>query len=355
MQTTSPLQLPTLSFSFPCSSNLLFNLWTNLTTRNFATEIYRLARGASACFPNLCVVNPTTTPSNIPGSMMSQNKAIPACKITSRLSAAAIPVPARIPTSIEWNRCDTYPMAMPETKPFSREKVITLPINGARDGSRNPLRPSSNPSVPPTASPSIGFVTLIAFPCVRGVGFSATSFSATPFSATSFRICVHLHHAENIAFRVFAVCEVPDGRDRRFRHDVFSAGLQDRSDSAIHRIHANRVGGRGDAAGLLHHAAVDARGSFFAGGHHPVVGGTGPLVELPAEYLSVERRGTVRFCCGYFKVNDSRHSSPSLDLRAKLLTLLSTLFSAWPAWLPELLRSAVLRNLRSFRRCCREA
>src|SRR5580704_5507435 len=259
--------------------------------------------------------------------MMSQNKAIFARKITSRLSAAAIPMPARIPTSIEWNRCDTYPMATPETTPFSKENVITLLITGARDGSRNPLRPSSSPSVPPTASPSIGFVRLIAFPCARAAClsvpfFMAPLFTATLFNATSFRIGIHLHHTENVAFRVFAIREVTDSRNRGFWHDVFSASFQNGGDGGVHRVHANRVGGRRDAAGLLHHAAVDAELAFLAGRDHPVVRGTSPFVELPAEDLSVERGGAVRLCCGYFKVNDSRHSSTSLDLRAKLLAFL---------------------------------
>src|SRR5580692_5559703 len=262
--------------------------------------------------------------------MMSKNKAIPASRTTKRLSADAIPIPARIPTSIEWNRCDTYPMAIPETRPFNKENVMTLPITGARDGSRNPLRPSSNPSVPPTASPSIGFVRLIVFPCARAACFSATSFraarfgassaGATPPSATSFRIWIGLHHAEHIAFRVFAIREVAHGRNRRLGHEVFSPGFQDRSDRVIHRVHSDRVGRRCDAAGLLHHAAVDAGLAFLAGHDHPVLHRTGPLVELPAENLSVECGGAVGLCCRNFKVYDSRHSSPSWNLRAKLLT-----------------------------------
>jgi hypothetical protein len=52
-------------------------------------------------------------------------------------------------------------MATPETNPFRSENVMTLPISGAKEGSRKPLRPSSRPSVPPTAKPIIGFVVLI--------------------------------------------------------------------------------------------------------------------------------------------------------------------------------------------------
>src|SRR5208282_2670429 len=326
-----------------------------LTTQNLEHEIHRVTRAAPACFPNLCVVNPTTTPSNIPGSMISQNKAMPACRITRRLRAAAIPIPARIPTSIEWNRCDTYPIATPATKPFNRENVITLLITGASDGSRNPLRPSSSPSAPPTANPSIGFVRLIAFPCVRAVCLSATSLTTTSFMATSLRIRIRLHHAENIAFRVFAICEISYGRNRSFWHNVFSAGFQDRGDGVIHRSNSDGVGGRSDAAGFLHHSAVDAGLAVLAGHNHPVFHRSGPLIELPAKDLSVKCGGTVRLRSGYFKVNDSRHSSPSLDLRAKLSTLFSALFNAWPVWLPRMLRSAALRNQRSYRRCFREA
>src|SRR5271155_4919940 len=279
--------------------------------------------------------------------MMSQNNAMPARKITRRLSAAAIPIPARPPTSIERNRCDTYPMATPASRPFNRENAMTLVINGARDGSRNPLRPSSSPSVPPTASPSIGFVKLIAFPCVRAICFSVTF-----FRATSLRIWIGLHHAENVAFRIFAICEVAHGRNRRLWHDIFSAGFYNGGDGIIHRGHSDRVGGRSDASGLLHHSAVDARLAFLAGGHHPVLHRPGPLVEFPAERLSVERRGALRLCCGYFKMNDSRHSSPLWNLRAKPLSFLSALFSAWPVLSPGLHRSAALRNRRSFRRYC---
>src|ERR1700675_1090258 len=257
------------------------------------------------------------TPSNMPGSMMSQNEAMPAHRITNRLSTAPIAAPASRPRAIERNFWLTYPIATPATRPFSREEAITLLITGARDGSRNPLRPSSSPSVPPTASPSIGFVKLIALPCARAVCSSAAS-----FSATSLRICIHLHDAEQIAFRVFAIREVAHAGNRGFRHDVFSASLHRRVHRYVNRLNTDGVGSRGDAAGLLHHSTVDTRIAFLAGGHHPVFRGAGPLIELPAEYLSVERRGAVRFCRRYFKMYDSRHSSPSLDLRAKLLTFL---------------------------------
>src|SRR5580704_10550360 len=268
------------------------------------------------------------TPSNMPGSMMSQNKAVPAHRITNRLSTAPIAAPASRPTAIERSFWLTYPIATPASKPFSSEEVMTPVITGARDGSRNPLRPSSSPSVPPTASPSIGFPRLMTFPCVRAVCPSAPCSTARPFRATSLGICVHLHHAEKIAFRVFAICEVAHARDRSFRYDVSSAGLDRCVHRSVNRQNADGVGGRGNGARLFHHSAVYARCSFRSGGYHPVLGGTGPLIELPAEHLSVERRGAVRFRCGYFKMNDSRHSSPSFNLRAKLLSFLAALFSA---------------------------
>src|SRR5580704_9986594 len=267
------------------------------------------------------------TPSNMPGSMMSQNKAVPAHRITNRLSTAPIAAPASRPTAIERSFWLTYPIATPASKPFSSEEVMTPVITGARDGSRNPLRPSSSPSVPPTASPSIGFVRLMAFPCLRAVCFRAPAVTAVSFRATSLRIWVHVHHAEKIAFRVFAICEVAHARNRCFRHDVFSAGLLRRVHRCVNRLNADGVGGRGNAARLFHHAAVYARCSFRSGCHHPVLGGTGPLIELPAKYSSIERRGAIRIRCGYFKMNDSRHSSPSLDLRAKLLLFLWSLLA----------------------------
>src|SRR5580704_18739673 len=198
---------------------------------------------------------------------------------------------------------------------------MTPVITGARDGSRNPLRPSSSPSVPPTASPSIGFVRRIAFPCVRAVCFSTPSFTARSFRATSFRIWIHLHHAEKIALRVFAICEVTHARNGSSRHDVFSAGRDRGVHRCVNRHNADGVGGRGNAARLFHHSAVYARCSFSSGCHHPVLGGTGPLIELPAEHLSVESRSAVRFRRGYFKMNDSRHSSPSFNLRSETFAM----------------------------------
>src|ERR1700675_4130089 len=243
------------------------------------------------------------TPSNMPGSMMSQNKAIPAHTITNRLSTAPIAAPASRPRALERNSWLTYPITTPATKPFSSEEKMTPGNTGARGGSRNPLRPSSSPSVPPTASPSIGFVRLITFPGVRAVCFSAPSFAATSVRTTSLRTCIHLHHAEKIAFRVFAIGEIAHARNRSFRHDVFSAGLDRCVHRCVNRLNADGVGGRRNAAGLFHHSAVYTRCSFRSGLHHPVLGGTGPLVELPAEYFSVERRGAIRFRCGYFKMN----------------------------------------------------
>src|ERR1700730_5619635 len=107
--------------------------------------------------PNLCVANPTIPPSNIPGSTMSQKKPILACKTSSTLSPAAIPIPATIPIRMERTFCEQYPIATPAISPFSSEYVITLPMIGASEGSRKPLNPSSRPSVPPTANPSMGF------------------------------------------------------------------------------------------------------------------------------------------------------------------------------------------------------
>src|SRR6266403_5308510 len=85
-------------------------------------------------------------------------------------------MPARIPSSIECTRCETYPVAIPATNPFNSENVMTLPITGASDGSKKPLNPSINPSAPPTASPSMGFVRLIASSCGSALRSIAASF-----------------------------------------------------------------------------------------------------------------------------------------------------------------------------------
>src|SRR6266403_5361821 len=45
-------------------------------------------------------------------------------------------MPARIPSSIECTRCETYPVVIPATNPFNSENVMTLPITGASDGSK---------------------------------------------------------------------------------------------------------------------------------------------------------------------------------------------------------------------------
>src|SRR6266478_6737976 len=179
---------------------------------------------------------------------MSQNSAIPAFRITSRLSTAAIPVPARMPSSMEWTRCETYPVAIPATNPFSKENVITLPMTWARYGSRNPLKPSRSPRAPPTASPSTGFVRLIA----------DSHESAIAPAPLLLRTLVGLHHAEEIPFRVFAVRKVTDARNRSFGHHQFSPCVRRRLDSCIDGFHTNRVGG-GLNIGVPHQAAIDPR------------------------------------------------------------------------------------------------
>src|SRR5713226_3834642 len=150
---------------FPYASHRSFSLQVLFALpwklHHLKFTVHCAATADSLARPNRCVANPTIAPSNIPGSKMSQNKAIPARRITNRLSPAAIPIPAKIPNSIEWTRCETYPVAIPATNPFSSENVITLPMNGASDGSKNPLKPSRSPSSPPTASPRAGLVRFI--------------------------------------------------------------------------------------------------------------------------------------------------------------------------------------------------
>jgi len=93
---------------------------------------------------------------------MSQNSAIPACITTTKLRIAAIAIPAMIPITIDRTLCDKYPIATPATNPFNIEKVITLPIIGPSEGSKNPLKPSIKPNVPPTIKPSTGLVTIFS-------------------------------------------------------------------------------------------------------------------------------------------------------------------------------------------------
>src|ERR1700730_5308869 len=142
-------------------------------------------------------------------------------------------------------------MATPATRPLASEKVITLAMIGAREGSRKPLRPSSSPSAPPTARPSIGFVTAMVFP--RGRALASCR--------TLLRIGIRLHHAEEIAFGVLAVGEVTDGGNRRLGHDELAAGAGDNSDRLVHGIHADGVGGGSDVA-FLNQAAVDSWCAF---------------------------------------------------------------------------------------------
>src|ERR1700676_4045783 len=125
-------------------------------------------------------------------------------------------------------------MAMPATKPFSKEKVITLVITGARAGKRKPLRPSSRPSVPPTTKPRMGFDKL-----TWRSGADARSKGA------SLRVRVRLHDAEEIAFGVFEEGEVADGGDRCFGHDQLSAGALYGFDGFVDGVDADGVGGRG--------------------------------------------------------------------------------------------------------------
>src|SRR6266850_2552636 len=270
-----------------------------------------MAELVSACFPNRCVANPTITPRSMPGSMMSQNNAMPAFRIRSMLNTAAIKTPAKIPSGIEWTRFDKNPMATPETNPFMSENVMTLPISGAKEGSRKPLRPSSRPSVPPTARPIIGFVALI-FHLANSISRNAASFG----------IRIALHYSEQISFGILAVCEVPDRRNSGLRHDFLTAGSRDRGDGFLDGLDVDRVGGCGDVS-PFHQAAINSRRAIRAGGHHPILHWPRPLFDLPAECFFVECRGALRIVRGDFKMYDSRHSSsPVVTCRSKLFLVL---------------------------------
>src|SRR5262249_62097605 len=106
------------------------------------------------------------------------------------------------PRRSEWTLFGNTPINAPAISPLSIENVITLVITSRRDGSRNPLKPSANPSEPPRINPRTGFDRL-------------TLFSRKEL----LRARVRLHHAEKISFGVFAVCEIANSRNRRFRHD----------------------------------------------------------------------------------------------------------------------------------------
>src|SRR6266446_1032877 len=100
----------------------LMNLSDSQITDHSKINAQRATAAGSLFLPKRCVANPTIPPSNMPGTMMSTNKAIPARRTTSRLSTPAIPIPARIPSSIECTRCETYPVAIPATNPYQQRK-----------------------------------------------------------------------------------------------------------------------------------------------------------------------------------------------------------------------------------------
>src|SRR5260370_39336832 len=194
-------------------------------------------------------------------------------------------------------------MATPATRPLASQKVITLVMTGASEGSRKPVSPARSPSLPPTARPSIGLVTLMSFP------------GATALASCSPLLCiwVRLHHAEQIAFGVLAVGEVADGGNRGLGHNQLATGAGDRRDCLIHRINAERVGGCRDIA-FFHQTAVDARRVVRAGIYEPILGRAGPLFDLPAKGFFVKGGGALGVGCGNFKMYDARHGFSLLCL-----------------------------------------
>src|SRR6266404_2779029 len=268
-----------------------------------STPNYCVASFDSVFRPNLCVANPTIRPITIPGSMMSQKSAIPACSTTSKLNSAAMTTPTNSPHGIDRTFVANRPINAPAMSPFSIENVITLVITGARDGSKKPLKPSAKPSPPPTINPSTGFVTLILHSLDKNL------------------LCVRvrLHYAEKIAFGIFAVRKISHSRNRRLRHDQFSAGLRHRGQGSVNGINSKRVR-RGLHIAALHDAAVDSRRFLIARLHQPILHRPGPLFDLPAEHFLVERNRAVGIVHRNFKMNDSGHdTSPFsvLDLLRK--------------------------------------
>src|SRR5437016_165087 len=275
---------------------------------------YRAAAPDAAVLPNRCVANPTIAPRSIPGIMMSQNNAIPARRITRRLNIAAIAIPANIPSSTEWTRFETYPVAIPATNPFNNENVITLPMTGASDGSKKPLKPSSSPSVPPTASPSTGFVRLMV----------SSRESARESVMHSLGILVGLHHTKEISFRVIAVRKISDAGNRSLRHHQFSTSALRRLDGRVGRLHTDRVG-RCLYIRILHKTTVDPRRSLGPRGHQPILHRPRPFLNFPAEHLLIERRCAFRITRRYFKMDDSRHAFPPA-LRTNFLFFLMQIY-----------------------------
>jgi len=58
---------------------------------------------------------------SIPGSMMSQKSAMPACHTTSKLKRAAINKPANRPHAMERTLVANNPISAPAINPFSME------------------------------------------------------------------------------------------------------------------------------------------------------------------------------------------------------------------------------------------
>src|SRR6267154_1355477 len=314
--------------------------WFALSRMDHANHgAYRAATAVRAVLPNRCVANPTIAPRSIPGIIMSQNNAIPARRITRRLNIAAIAIPAKIPSSMEWTRSETYPVTTPATNPFNNEKVITLPMTGASAGSKNPLKPSRSPRVPPTASPSTGFRRLIVPSSCESV-------------MHSLGVLVGLHHAKEVSFCVFAIGKISDAGNGSLRHHQFSTSALCCLDGRVDRIHADGVGG-GLYIRILYEATVDPRCSLGPRGHQPILHGPRPFFNLPAECFLIERRSALRITRQYFKMDDSRHVFP-LVLQTKFLTFPKSGSNASPALLPELLRTSAWHIRQSLRPGFRE-
>src|SRR6267378_3908832 len=258
----------------------LMNLSSTQKTNHPKINSQRATTADSFFLPKRCVANPTIPPSNMPGTMMSQNNAIPARRITRRLSTPAMPIPARIPSTIECTRCETYPVVIPASNPLSSENVMTLPITGASDGSKKPLSPSRSPSAPPTASPSMGFVRLIASSCGSALRSIAASFGI--LGPPVFRLflpcrgcrcgrcpvplrCVSPNHPHAAAgqndFEILAVLQVGD---QKRQHESHGEAEQD---SERHRIYLSRENARRNSRKQsLHRRANDNANHLRADG-----------------------------------------------------------------------------------------
>jgi hypothetical protein len=123
---------------------------------------------------------------------------------------------------------------------------------------------------------------------------------------------IRLHHAEDIAFGIFAVSQPPDAGDGHFRkRDCAPAG-----DRFLHvviqveGVDGADVGDDGLSINLAlsgHQSAINTRCAVGPGFNEPIRHGAFPLGEFPAKQRLIKFNGTFRVFGMDFEVNDSGH------------------------------------------------